>query len=91
MPAIGKVNIPTSIDVIFAKGGLTAAGGHPLGLVKRNLDRGNWTEADGESAFYFTINNLSDLDQKWETIKAGKPDFLKTYLLFSEEYGEAKE
>ena len=57
-PVISKVNTPTSIDAVFARGGLTAAGGHPLPLVKRNIDRGNWTEADGESAFYFTINNL---------------------------------
>jgi hypothetical protein len=90
MPGIGKVNIPTSIDVVFARGGLTAAGGHPLGLVKRNIDRGNWTEADGENAFYFTINDISDLDRKWETIKAGRPDFLKTYLLHSEEYEKRK-
>jgi imidazolonepropionase-like amidohydrolase len=40
---------------------------------------------------YFTINNPTDLDQKWETIKAGKPDFLKTYLLFSEDYEKRKD
>jgi hypothetical protein len=90
-PVIAKVNTPTSIDVIFARGGLTGGGGHPLGLVKRNIDRGNWTDADGESAFYFSINNLSDLDQKWETIKSGRPDFIKTYLLFSEDYENRKD
>ncbi|MEJ7665259.1 MAG: hypothetical protein WKG07_39905 [Hymenobacter sp.] len=30
---LGKINIPTSIDVAFANGGLTASGGHPLGVV----------------------------------------------------------
>ena len=90
-PVMAKVNIPTSIDVIFARGGLTGSGGHPLGLVKRNIDRGNWTEADGEGAFYFTINSLSDLDQKWEAIKSGKPDFIKTYLLFSEDYEKRRD
>lgn len=90
-PLLGKINIPTSIDVVFANGGLTASGGHPLGVVRRNLERGGMTTEDAEGAFYFSIDNLADLDRKWETIKAGRPDFVKTYLQYSEEYAKRKD
>ncbi len=90
-PLLGKINVPTSIDVVFANGGLTASGGHPLGVVRRNLERGGMTTEDAEGAFYFTIDSLADLDRKWETIKAGRPDFIKTYLQYSEEYAKRKD
>ncbi len=81
-----EVNVRGSIDVVFANGGLTAPGGHPLGLVRRNIARGAMTEADGEGAFYFTLETHDDVDRKWPAILAGRPDFIKTFLLFSEEY-----
>ena len=86
----GKINIPTSVDVTFANGGLTASGGHPLGFVRRNLERGENPEIWAEGSFYFTIDNIADLDRKWERILAGKPDFIKTYLQYSEEYERRK-
>src|SRR5438874_379978 len=89
-PLFGKINIPSSIDVVFANGGLTASGGHPLGVVKRNIERGGMTEADGDGGFYFIIDNIADLDRKWKKVLAGKPDFIKTYLLYSEEYEKRK-
>ena len=88
---VAGINTPGSIDATFANGGLTASEGHPIGLARRNIARGVWTEADAEGAFYFTINNRADLDRKWGTILAGKPDFIKTYLLYSEEYNKRKD
>lgn len=87
---LGKINIPTSIDVVFANGGLTASGGHPLGVVRRNLERGANQEDWAEGGFYFIIDTLADLDRKWGKILAGKPDFIKTYLQYSEEYEKRK-
>lgn len=89
-PLLGKINIPASIDAVFANGGLTGAGGHPIELVQRNINRKIWTDADGEGAFYFTIDDQADLVRKWPAIEAGKPDFIKTYLLYSEEYDKRK-
>jgi amidohydrolase family protein len=86
-----KVNRPESIDVIFSNGGFTGKDGHPAELVKRNIDRGIWTKAAGEGAFYYTVSNEAELGQKWPQFLATKPDFVKTYLLFSEEYAARKD
>jgi hypothetical protein len=85
------INTPKGVDVKFSNGGLTAPGGHPLGLVKRNIERGAMKESDGEGAFYFTIGSAADLDAKWPKIVAGAPDFVKTFLVYSEEYAKRKD
>ena len=82
----GKVNTHASVDVTFANGGLTGPGGHPIEIVRRNIARGTWTAADGEGAFYWEIDNPSDLARKWPVIVAQRPDFLKVFLLYSDEY-----
>ena len=84
--AKGRFNMPGSIDVVFANGGLTGLGGHPVDLVRRNVARGSWKPEFGEGDFYHTIESRADLDAKWRAIIAAEPDFIKTYLLFSEEY-----
>lgn len=84
----GKINIPSSIDGALSNGGLTASGGHPIQIV--TPQRGFKPE-DGEDAFYFVIDNLADFDRKWPVIRAGKPDFIKTYLLYSEEFSKRKD
>jgi hypothetical protein len=89
-PLVGKINTPRSVDVVFSNGGLTASGGHPVGLADRNIARGSWDKADGEGAFYFVIDNQADLERKWGAIIGGRPDFIKTYLLYSEEYAKRK-
>ena len=83
---VGKVNVPNSVDVTFANGGLTGPGGHPIEIVRRNVARGVWTEADGEGAFYWAIGDARDLDRTWPDILAQQPDLIKVYLLYSEDY-----
>ena len=78
-PLAGRINIPASIDVVFAHGVLTATDGHPLGLVKRNVDRGGMPPSDADGGFCWIIDSLADLDSKWPRIVAGKPDFIKTF------------
>ncbi|HET6178971.1 MAG TPA: amidohydrolase family protein [Candidatus Sulfotelmatobacter sp.] len=85
-----KINRPDSIDVIFSNGGFTGPSGHPAELVKRNIDRGIWTEADGDGAFYYTVSDEAELERKWPAFLATKPDFVKTFLLFSDEYAVRK-
>ena len=89
-PLAGRINIPTSVDAVFAHGGLTATDGHPLGLVKRNIDRGGMLPADADGGFCWIIDTVADLDKKWPGILAGKPDFIKTTLVYSEEFEKRK-
>lgn len=88
---LSKINRPESIDVMFSNGGFTGPGGHPSEIVKRNIDRGLWTEADGDGAFYYTVSSQAELESKWPQFLATKPDFVKTYLLFSEDYAARKD
>jgi hypothetical protein len=86
----GRINVPDSIDVTYSNGGLIGSGGHPIDIATRNIARGTWAAADAEGGFYYTIDSLSDLDAKWPAIVGGRPDFIKTYLLYSEEYEKRK-
>ena len=86
----GRVDVPGAIDVTFANGLLTATGGHPMGLYRRNLARGGMTPADGDGAFFWLIDSLPDLERKWPRILAGHPDFIKIVLVHSEEYARRR-
>ena len=87
-PTSAHINLPTSVDGILSNGGLTGSGGHPIEIV--TPQRG-FKPDDGEGGFYYVIDTAADLEKKWPTIKAGKPDFIKTYLLYSEEYAKRKD
>jgi hypothetical protein len=88
-----KVNLPTSIDVTFANGGLTAAGGHPIPLYEHILSSSRYAPVIGplpegwfNNRAYFVIADERDVHDKWPIITAGKPDFIKTYLVDSEHF-----
>ncbi|HUN65810.1 MAG TPA: amidohydrolase [Bacteroidota bacterium] len=87
----GKINTPASVDVIFSNGGLTASGGHPMELVRRNTALGIFTDRDGEGGMYYVVDNPDELRRKWNIILDGRPDFIKTYLLYSEEFAERRD
>jgi imidazolonepropionase-like amidohydrolase len=89
-PLKNKINIPESIDIIFSNGSLTATGGHPIEIDKRNQANKIWTAAEGEGGFYYTIDKPEDFTDKWESLKKTNPDFIKTYLLYSEEFEKRK-
>ena len=81
-----RVNTPESIDVTFAVGGITGTGGHPTGLFLRNERAGVFTPADSDGALLWVIDSLPDLNRKWPAILAKHPDFVKVFLLHSEEF-----
>lgn len=87
-PTSARINLPTSVDGILSNGGLTGSGGHPVEIV---TPRRGFKPDDGEGGFYYIIDTAADLEKKWPIIKAGKPDFIKTYLLYSEEYAKRKD
>jgi hypothetical protein len=86
-----RFNSPSGVDVQLAGGGLTGTGGHPIFVVQRNIDRKVWTEADGEGAFYHAIDSPGDVERKWPAILAARADFIKIYLLYSEEFVQRRD
>lgn len=89
-----KVNLPQTIDVAFSGGGITASGGHPVKLYEEvlinNAYRGVSKEWFNNKAFYI-VDNETDLEKKWPLITATQPDFIKTYLLYSEEFEKRRD
>lgn len=79
------VNRPEAIDVTFANGGWTSDDGHPMEIVKRNVDRHLWDQRDGDTAFYWTAGTPDEVDRKWPIYLAQKPEFVKIYLLFADD------
>ncbi len=98
----GLINIPQSVDVLFAHGGLTSNYSHPievyealaLGFYSYEQQVNNaeevWNSRKMEDDAYFIIDNLNDLNNKWDTIKAGEPDILKVFLRNSEVYDQRR-
>lgn len=93
-----KVNRPDSVDVSYAHGGLTASYGHGVevyeGLALFYRTGGFDTEQVKkirasklrENDAYYVVDTAEDLEKKWLRILAEKPDFIKIYLLTSEEH-----
>ena len=86
-----KVNKPDTIDAIFATGSFTGTGGHPQDIVDRGIKRGNMTAAQGDGAFYFAVDSAADLERRWPAFIAFKPDIIKTYLLYSDQYAKRRD
>ena len=84
-----RLGHPHSVDAIFSNGGLTGPGGHPAPLHHYMASIGVFKglgPGEMENRAYFVIADEADLDAKWPRILAGKPDFIKAFLLFSESY-----
>jgi imidazolonepropionase-like amidohydrolase len=94
-PLMHHYNKPDGIDVNMAHAPLTATDGHPFGVRKQYFNRGLFkglfnTMGEIESHGYFTIDNIKDLENKWDKILSFSPDFIKIMLLYSEEYKKRK-
>jgi amidohydrolase family protein len=87
---VGMINKPTAVDATFSNGGLTATDGHPTGLFRRNLGLGILTPGDGDGGMLWYIDSLADLNRRWPGILAQKPDFIKVFLLYSEEFAKRR-
>jgi hypothetical protein len=90
-----RINQPDGLDVSFAQGTLTATGGHPSFLVSEILPKQGYfpgyTKLMLKDYRYFTIDNEADVEKKWPAVLRLKPDFIKTFLLFSNEYEKNKD
>lgn len=86
-----KLNRPTSVDFITALQGFTGAGGHPLEIIRQFQEFGvlpkEWTEKDFDGKAVLIVNDAKDIPSRWELLMKEKPDFVKAFLLYSEEFG----
>ena len=85
-----KVNIPTSVDVAYAHGALTHSFGHGIEVYEAlalnlfgdakifgaNKEK-NSANRLRENDAYYIIDTAEDLENKWQKILDGQPDFLK--------------
>ena len=88
-----RINKPDRIDVVFSNGVLAAPGGHPVALYEKHMIKVKKPGPDGtfENLAYYIIDSESDLQKKWPMIMADSPDFIKTNLLYSEEYEKRRD
>ena len=89
--AVGVLNIPTSVDAIFAGGGFTSPDGHPSGLVRRNIARGSMKPGDDDGRFMYPVRDSADLERRWPGFLAHHTDFVKALLLYSENHQRTKD
>jgi hypothetical protein len=89
-----KLNKPETVDAVFANGPLAASGGHPLELYDPGalLSKVKKPGPDGgfENLAYYVVDNERDLQKKWPQIVADRPDFIKTELLYSEQFEQRR-
>ena len=81
---------PPSVDYISAHQGFTGPNGHPIEIIDALAGIGvlpaEWTRSHGEGDALFVVASEQDVDRAWPRLLAGKPDFVKVFLVHSEEY-----
>jgi hypothetical protein len=96
-----KVNKPASVDVTYAHGALTHTYGHGIEIYEAlalnlfgdpkvyeaNVAKIAASRLRDNDAYYI-VDTEEDLETKWPRILDGKPDFIKIFLLTSEDYPE---
>lgn len=90
----GTYNLPTSVDAVFANGGVTGPGGHPIRLRERLLEQGvyeGFTKETLKNHAYYVIDSDADIEAKWPLILQYRPDFLKLMLVESEHYAARRD
>ncbi len=93
-PVRHTYNTPTSVDVVFANGPITATGGHPIRIREMFLDRGfypGFTRETLPGQGYVVIDNEADLERQWPAILALRPDIIKIILIASEEFDRRRD
>ena len=87
-------NLPESVDAVFANGGITGPGGHPIRLRERLLEQGvyeGFTKETLKDHAYYVIDSDADIEAKWPLILQYRPDFVKLMLVESEHYAARRD
>lgn len=85
---------PGRIDAKFAIGGITAPGGHPEKLYQDILTKYVYTDMKPEQmvgdAFNY-VTKAADIDPVMDKLVAEHTDFVKIFLLYSEDFAKRKD
>jgi imidazolonepropionase-like amidohydrolase len=84
---------PSSIDAILGMGGITAPGGHPEKLYIETLSKyvyPNIKSRDFVGDAFHYVAQTSDIDPVLDRLVAQHAQFVKIFLLFSEEFDRRK-
>ena len=74
-------NTPTTLDIVFAHGGLTVDGSHPEPLYRSLADRYRMNPDSMEGKAFFEVPTVEALEEQWTTILAGNPELIKLYMI----------
>ena len=80
---------PGRVDVAFSNGGLTGSGGHPIRLYEETIRPRAYPDKPNEwlrDRAFFVVDDDDALAERWPRILEGAPDFIKVFLLYTEEY-----
>jgi hypothetical protein len=84
-----KVNLPTSVDFRTAALGFTGPGAHPIEVIDYFVQAGifpkDW-KPDYDPQAELVVHTAKEVDEKFATLLRSNPDYVKVFLLFSEEY-----
>jgi hypothetical protein len=84
-----RVNLPTSVDFVSALQGFTGPGGHPVEILERGMAMGmmpgDW-KPDFDPYGILIVRTEQDVDERMKLLVAENPDFVKVFLVYSDQY-----
>jgi hypothetical protein len=95
-PIHNLLNRPNSLDYISANQGWTSPAGHPVAVIQRGAAMGEPIAAfirdSLDPGLVNQVESTGDIDRRWSYFIAGRPapDFVKVYLLFSEDHARRR-
>jgi hypothetical protein len=82
------LNRPTGIDYVSANQAWTSPAGHPVEVVMRGAQMpdplGAMVRDSLDPGLVMQVDTREDIERRWATFIAGRPDFLKLHLLQSD-------
>lgn len=84
-----------SVDYIAAHQGFTGPNGHPIelvvGLATMGVLPAAWAKTQGQGDAVFSVTSEQDIDRAWPKLMATRPDFVKLFLVHSDEYATRRD
>ena len=86
---------PATVDYMAAHQGFTGPNGHPIeivvGLAQLGILPAEWAKTQGEGDALFAVSANEDIDRAWPKLMARRPDFVKVFLVHSDEYAARRD